>query len=442
MGPKLFAGLALLTLLTTAAAIVVALRQPTATPVDYLDEPAFPELRADPDAVTKVTIETPDGAFSLVRQSADRWVAPERFDYLVAGDEVRDLIVGLADMRLVEPKTSRPERYERLELRDLDAEGSKSRLVRLESADGEVLAEALIGKQRARLTGQQSSGTYIRRPGEAQTWLASGSAQPELKVEEWLDDEVVALSGDSLRRVEVTPAQDEGYTIVRDAKGGDLRLEGLAQNEQIKPDADLGRLANALSSVTMEDVRPRDEVDWPDAHPTARFVTFDGLQVTVRLAKIGEEHFAAFDAEQVEPAGVVKEDAEDKATAAAAASEGSGAEKGGAVATDKTGPAGARAAESPATAAAASEAPETETTDVNTSGTETTAEASEDSAPDAAEDQPAEESASNPGADEAKPDAATLQAKLGKWAYRIPEFLFNRLTTARSDLVQQKDGTS
>jgi hypothetical protein len=442
MGPKLFAGLALLTLLTTAAAIVVALRQPTATPVDYLDEPAFPELRADPDAVAKVTIETPEGAFSLVRQSADRWVAPERFDYPVASDEVRDLIVALADMRLVEPKTSRPERYERLELRDLDAKGAKSRLVRLESADGEVLAEALIGKQRARLTGQQSSGTYVRRPGEAQTWLASGSAQPELKVEEWLDAEVVALEGDSVRRVEVTPAQGGGYTIVRDAKGGDLRLEGLSQDEQIKPDADLGRLANGLSSVTMEDVRPRDEVDWPDAHLTARFVTFDGLQVTVQLAKVGEEHFAAFDAEQVEPAAAVTEDAGGKTGAAAAASGGLGVENGGARGTGKTGAAGAQAAESPAPASAAPEAPETEAAEAETSGTETTAKASDDSASAAAGDELAEKSGSNSGADEARPDAATLQAKLGKWAYRIPEFLFNRLTTARSDLVQQKDGTS
>jgi hypothetical protein len=408
MSPKLFAGLAVLTLVTTAAAIAVALGQPSATPVEYVDEPAFPELRADPDAVTKVTIETPEGKFSLVRQSADRWVAPERFDYPVAGDEVRDLIVALADMRLVEPKTSRPERYERLELRDLDAEGAKSRLVRLESADGKVLAEALIGKQRARLTGQQSTGTYIRRPGEAQTWLASGSAQPELKIEEWLDAEVVALQGDSVRRIEVMPAQSGGYTIVRDAQGGDLRLEGLSRDEQIKPDADLGRLANGLSSVRMEDVRPRDELDWPDAHPTARFVTFDGLQVTVQLAKIGEEHFAAFDAEQVEPAVAATADAEGTATAAAG-----------------------------------SEASQAEAAAAETSGTRTTAAASEDSASDAAGDEPAQETASTPDEDEpAQPDAETLQARLGKWAYEIPEFLFTRLTTARGDLVEQKDGTS
>jgi Domain of unknown function (DUF4340) len=401
---------------------VVALGQPTAAPVRYVDEPAFPELRADPDAVAKVTIETPDGSFTLVRQDEGRWVAPDRFDYPVAIDQVRDLVVALADMRLVERKTSLAERYERLELRDLNAEGAKSKLVRVESADGEVLAEAIIGKQRQRLTGHQSSGTYIRRPSEAQTWLASGSVQPDLEVQNWLESEVVELPGESLRRVEVTPAQGSGYTILRDEKGGELRLEGLSEDEQLKADADLGRLANALSSVTMEDVKPRDEIEWPDEQPTARFVTFDGLQVSVRLAKIGEEHFAAFDTEQVEPAVAVTADGEGEA-ADAAASEAPGTGDGAAE-SGKTRPAGAQAAESPTREATAPEA-------------------SDDSVSETAGDESAQETASNPAEDEpAKPDATALQAKLGKWAYKVPEFLFNRLTTARGDLVEPKDGTS
>ena len=408
MSPKLFAGLALLTVITVVAAIVVALAQPTATPVRYVDEPAFPDLRADPDAVAKVTIEIPDGGFTLVRQSEGRWVAPDRFDYPVAIDQVRDLVVALADMRLVELKTSRPERHERLELQDLDAEGAKSKLVRLENAEGEVLVEAIIGRQRARLTGGQSSGTYIRRPGEARTWLASGSVQPDLEIESWLDSEVVELPGDGIRLVEVMPGQGAGYTILRDEEGGDLRLDGLSDDEQLKADADLGRLANALSSVRMEDVRPRDEIEWPDQHPSARFVTFDGLQVSVRVARIGEEHFATFDVEQVEPAVAEAGTPEDTSGTAPDAS----GDEGGIAGAGETPPVGPQAAESPATAA-------------ETSGEE-----------------PAGHSASDQAEDEAGPDAAALQAKLGKWAYKVPEFLFNRLTTARGDLVEPKDGTS
>ena len=39
-------------------------------------------------------------------------------------------------------------------------------------------------------------------------------------------------------------------------------------------------------------------------------------------------------------------------------------------------------------------------------------------------------------------DPAQLNQRLVKWAYRIPEHLFNRLSTARSEFVADQDGTS
>jgi len=179
--------------------------------VRYVDEPAFLALRADPDAVAKVTLTTPEGSFSLVRVSPGRWVTPERADYPVAVDQVRDLIVALADMRLIEPKTTRADRYARLEVEDVGGEDAKSRLIKLESADGQTLAEAIVGKQRPRLTGTEAAGTYIRRPGEAQSWLASGGLPLEPAVTDWLVDEVVDLEGERIRRIEVRPASGPAY---------------------------------------------------------------------------------------------------------------------------------------------------------------------------------------------------------------------------------------
>ena len=174
MTPRFVLGLALVTLLTTGAAVWVTLQQPAASPVQIGDEPAFPALREQPDAVAKVIVTAPEGTFTLTR-AEDRWVAADRHDYPVAAGKLRELVVQLADMKLIEAKTSRPERYARLEVEDVAA-GASSRQIRLEDADGKVLAEAIIGKQRQRLTGAEPSGTYLRRPGEAQSWLDVGPA--------------------------------------------------------------------------------------------------------------------------------------------------------------------------------------------------------------------------------------------------------------------------
>ena len=355
----------MVTLIAVAAAALIAF-QPGSAPVRQLDQPAFPELRADPDAVAKVILTTNAGSVTLLREVADRWVTLERFGHAVDAAKVRELIVTLADMRLIEAKTSQPERYPRLELEDPGSEGANSRLLRLETADGSLLAEMIIGKQRPRATGTQASGTYLRRPGEDQSWLASGGLGLDQNVVDWLDDQIVDLDGARLRRIEVRPVDGEAYAIERAAPGGPLALAGLAAGETAT-EASLDRLANALSSLRLEDVRPRADLAWPEAHPTATFTTFDGLELTVELATIDATNWLRIDARAVAP----------------------------------TAP----------TAATAEPAPAPE--------------------PGAGEGESEVETAAEPPV-----DAASLDQRLGRWAYQVPAWVHDRLTTPRAALLE------
>ena len=293
MTPKGFLGLAAVTLLTTIGAVVTVLNQPSTAPVAFVDEPAFPGLRAEPDAVAKITIQTKDGSVTLARTSPETWVAPDRYEYPAAVDKINKLVRQLNDMRLIEAKTSSQDRYTRLEVEDL-GDDAKSRLVRLEDDQGNVLAEALIGKRLFRLTGTEPSGTYIRRLGEEQSWLASGGFDLDPEVETWLDQVVVELGGDQVARVEITPIEGDGYVVSRETSGGDLAVEGLVEGETVKGDADLSQLANAMNSVRFAAVKPRTEVQWPDAYHVAKMTTFDGLDLTVELVLIDDEPWATF----------------------------------------------------------------------------------------------------------------------------------------------------
>ena len=412
MTPRLFLALAAITVITTVAAVFAVLSQPAVTTLRLVDEPAFPALRENPDAVAKITLTTPEGTITLVRETGDRWAALERYGYPVDRKQVRDLVVALADMRLIERKTAQPERYDRLQVEPPDAEDAQSRLVRLESAEGTVLAEAIIGKQRYRLTGTEPSGTYLRRPDEAQSWLASGGVQIEQAAARWLDAEIVDIAPAAIRRIEIERAGEPGYVAAREEQGGELRLVDLADDEALKEDADLGRLAGALSSVQFEDIKPREQLTWPAQQHSARIETFDGLELTVRLAQIDGEHWATFDARGEAPTPE---------------------------ATSATAPAQSEAAAGGSPGAPAAAAAEEERG------------GSEDGAPVAEGEQESSDQAGNleevsldePGEQEAEPvDPDQLNQWLRKWAYRIPEHLFNRLSTARSELVREQDGTS
>src|SRR5687768_8313947 len=227
MSLRVFLGLLAITALASIGALVVVLERPVTGPLRTVDEPAFPTLRENPDAVAKVVLTGPDGTLTLVRETGKRWSALERYGYPVDADKLRALIVALADMRLVEAKTSMPERYARLEVEDPEQEDAKSRLLRVESADGQVLAEVILGKRQHRLTGNQQAGTYLRRPGEAQSWLASGGVDLDTAIIDWLDEEVVDLDPARIGRIEIRPEAGEGYVARRDEPGAPLQLADL-----------------------------------------------------------------------------------------------------------------------------------------------------------------------------------------------------------------------
>ena len=243
------------------------------TTLRYVDQPAFPALRENPDAVAKIALTTPAGTITLVRETGDRWAALERYGYPVERKRVRDLVVALADMRLIERKTAQPERYGRLQVEAPDAERRKSQLVRLETADGKVLAEAIIGKQRYRLTGTEPSGTYLRRPDEAQSWLASGGVQIEQEVARWLDGEIVELDPRAIRRIEIERAGEPGYAAERagPATRCSWPVSPRARRSSRTPTST--RLTGALSSVRLDDVKPRDQLSWPAQQHTAQIDT-------------------------------------------------------------------------------------------------------------------------------------------------------------------------
>ncbi len=296
MTPRSFIALAIITLLTTIGAVVSSFLMPSAAPVALLDEPAFPALRANPDAVAKVTIQTKDGSVILTRTSPETWIAPDHYAYPAATERVARLVRQLNDMRLVEAKTANEARYQRLEVEDI-SDQSNTRLIRLEDEQGGLIAEVLMGKRHFRLTGSQPTGTYIRMLGEPQSWLASGGFELDPEIQTWLDQLVVGIPGERVARIEVQPAEGEGYAASRQAVDTPLALDNLAEGETPNEQADLRQLEGAFAQVRLADVRPMAEMtSWPEEGYTVSLSTFDGLGINAELVLIDDLPWARFTA--------------------------------------------------------------------------------------------------------------------------------------------------
>ncbi|HEX8373899.1 MAG TPA: hypothetical protein VF606_01830, partial [Geminicoccaceae bacterium] len=168
MSPKGFAVLAGATALSLAlAAYAVAGRDLPVTAAAQ-PEPMFEGLLDRLNEVETVRVTAGPEKLTLKRAGEGGWVVEERGGYPVEAAKVRELALGVANLRLVEPKTATPDRLPRLELEDPAKAEAKSRQVELLGKGGEVLASAVVGKAKYGLYGAGRSGMYVRRGGEEQ----------------------------------------------------------------------------------------------------------------------------------------------------------------------------------------------------------------------------------------------------------------------------------
>src|SRR5688572_23997013 len=194
MAPKSFVYLAGATVLSAFVAIATfaATNQWGKGPVR--GERLMPMLENAIGQVAEVTIRQGDATVVLQRTgTGGSWALKSRDGYPADIAKVRTLLVALGQAELLEPKTNRADKYAVLELEDPAGKGAKSRLVSLTDAKGNIMAEAVLGKKRSEGFGVgKVGGTYVRRPGNPQTWLAGVELDAPTGVKDWATTAVLA----------------------------------------------------------------------------------------------------------------------------------------------------------------------------------------------------------------------------------------------------------
>jgi hypothetical protein len=319
MAPKSFVYLAGAAALSALLAIVTfaASNQWGRGPVR--GERLMPMLENAIGQVAELAIRQGD-ATVLLERTGGSWALKSRDGYPADIAKVRTLLVALGQAELLEPKTNRADKYAALELEDPAGKGAKSRLVTLTDAKGNTIAEAVLGKKRSEGFGAgKVAGTYVRRPGNPQTWLTGVELDASIGVKDWAKTSVLALDATKVNRVTVEIPGEQPLKIERapaaakDKDAKDAKADGkdaakdTAKDTKVEP----GKLAfvgfpgdgkklkdayaaealtRAASSIDLEDVRklaapPTDGVS------AVKIERADGLAATLRLRKDGDAHW-------------------------------------------------------------------------------------------------------------------------------------------------------
>src|SRR6516164_1419396 len=140
-----------LTLLAAAALVLVVLAIVVLAAGDRgisraaQGERAFPSLAAKLGEVTSVTVSRNGSTTTFIRDG-DSWLAAEKGDYPANAGKIGQIVLAMADLTLVEPKTQKADLYPRLEVEDPGK--GKSALVSIKDRSGASIAELIVGKRR------------------------------------------------------------------------------------------------------------------------------------------------------------------------------------------------------------------------------------------------------------------------------------------------------
>ena len=261
-----------------AAAVVLVLFD-TVGASSSNDDILWPELAERINTVNRVIINGPGGVATVERDTDGMWRLAEKSGYPVKPDMVKRAAVGLANLRRVEPMTSNPVMYRRLNVEDrgLDT-GSTQITLSGTSGDVSVLLGSYVVEADAARYGQAEM--YVRRVGEAQSWHARGTFTiPETPMD-WLDLKVVDLPRSEIKSVVITHPDGSVVRVGLPHEGADdFIIENIPTGFEPKTEFVANSVGSSLGWVTVEDVVPLD--DPPVDATTSNYTTWDGRTVII-----------------------------------------------------------------------------------------------------------------------------------------------------------------
>ena len=269
--------------LTVAVAVVAFLLPRETVRENGVEASALlPGLEASVNDIDWLRISAEGETIATLVRSGDRWVVEEANGYAADWPQVHGLLSDLAGAQVIEAKTSNPDYYDRLGVEDPGSSGAAGVLIEFRESAG--LPPVIAGN-----TAQGRRGQYLRLADSAQSVLVDRELEISRGTGDWLDNDIIDISENEVVEVAVTPAEGEPVLIRKiSADDQNFELQNVPEGQKPKSSYTVNSLAGGLSSLTLDDVVPAQDLDWNDA-VGYRLLTADGLNVEADLLEVPAE---------------------------------------------------------------------------------------------------------------------------------------------------------
>lgn len=289
--------LLILGLITLAVVFTAYYSRHATEPIARSGEVLFPGLLDHLNEATAARI-TYQGQTATLERSDRGWRVKEKAGYPAAAEQVRELALGLAQLRRLEPKTRNPDRYGELGLDKADSPDAKATHIVMEDQNGKTLAALFVGLRRPGKGESRLSELFVLLPEDPQVWLAEGRLPNTTAVRDWLAREILQLDRQRIRSVTMTHEDGEVIRVERkDPAALNYQLADLPENAELASVYVVNSIPAAFAELDLDDVNSAAEVVFTDNPPwSTELTTFDGLVVTMTTAKADAHTYARFSA--------------------------------------------------------------------------------------------------------------------------------------------------
>jgi len=240
--------------------------------------------------IERVAIVKANGeAVATLERRPDRWVAVDRSGYTASASKLRQALTQLAEARILEQKTANAELYSRLGVEDVTGADATGISVAFTAA-GKELPTVILGNV------EGSKYRYVRRAGEAQSFLIDRNPDFPRTPAQWLDSQIVNIDSERVREVTITHADGEA---VRLSKTGpeltNFEIAGIPAGRELLYPGVANVIGGALRELNLEDVQPA-PTEAAEQPTIVEVRTFDGLVVRVTGTKTNDESWITLEA--------------------------------------------------------------------------------------------------------------------------------------------------
>ena len=265
-------------------AVVLILPQQTAKDIAPESGRFIPGLEDQVNEISWLQLTAAGGrTVATLERKGDLWTVKEASGYRADWDAVRELLSGLAQAVLVEPKTANPEYYDRLGVEDVSLESAGGTMVSFAPETG--LSPVIVGN-----SARGRTGHYVRLADSESSALIDTVMNVPVERSAWLETSIVDISDAEVVEVELTHPDGEVVKIIKaSADDENFQLQNIPEGREAKSDWSVNALGNVLAGLELDEVAAREELDW-DGAGRLYLLTADGLVIeAAMLERAGPE---------------------------------------------------------------------------------------------------------------------------------------------------------